>query len=330
VSVYEEKESYAASRANGLGGSDVAAILGFSPWKTPFEVWEAKVAPEKIPALDSEMLWWGLALEPIVRDRYAQRLGVDVIAPEKLSAYFKNTRPWNAINLVIGEEPWMIAAPDGWIPSMNRGYEGKCSARKSGEWGAEGSEEVPAHYFVADSWYMKICEAFGWNFGVLFSGNTLQEYRIERDPVFERNMTEVARAFWHDYVVKKTEPPIDQTVSCGAYFARKFSLSTGEVITKPSQEILDFTAEMRAASEQKATWEAREREANNHLRALIGDAQKAITPMGSVGWVRPEKKLVTDWEAVGKEVGPLHPEIVKAHTEEEQRAAFLRAWWSRK
>ena len=79
---------------------------------------------------------------------------------------------------------------------------------------------------------------------------------------------------------------------------------------------------MKDAAEDK-------QQANNHLRALIGDAWKCVTPLGTVGWVRPEKKDVTDFAAVGKELGPLHPEIVAKHTKEEQGTAYLRAWYKK-
>ena len=32
-------------RQKGIGGSDVAAILGMSPWRTPYQVWEEKTTP---------------------------------------------------------------------------------------------------------------------------------------------------------------------------------------------------------------------------------------------------------------------------------------------
>ena len=30
------------ARRNGIGGSDVAAVLGANPWRTPLEVWLSK------------------------------------------------------------------------------------------------------------------------------------------------------------------------------------------------------------------------------------------------------------------------------------------------
>jgi len=328
VSVYEEKESYAASRSGGLGGTDVAGVLGLSPWKTPISVWDSKVNPANLPELDKECLRWGTLLEPVVRQEYAARFGVAVTDPSALDSCFRNTKPWNDSKLIIGKEPWMIAAPDGWLNSVNSGLEVKCSARKSGEWGDEGSEEVPTHYYIQASWYMAICEATGWNFGVLFSGNTLQQYRIERDLAFEKDMMSAARAFWHDYVLPGIEPPIDQTTSYGAYLARKFSLGSETIITEPGPEILEWTAKMKLADDQITEAEEEKQLANNHLRALIADAKAAVTPLGRVGWVRGAPRKTVDWKALAAEL-PIHQAVIDAYTSETPVQPFLRSWWKK-
>ena len=33
------REEWLARRRSGIGGSDVAAVLGLSPWKSPRQVW---------------------------------------------------------------------------------------------------------------------------------------------------------------------------------------------------------------------------------------------------------------------------------------------------
>ncbi len=329
MSIYEQKESYAASRSHGLGGTDVAAILGLSPWKAPIDVWNGKVNPGSLPELDKECLRWGTLLEPVVRAEYGARFDVDVVNPCDLDSCFKETRPWNDVRLIVGDEPWMLAAPDGWLKKFSAGLEIKCSARKSGEWGDEGSEEIPAHYYTQAAWYMAVCKATGWNFGVLFSGNTLQQYRTERDLDFEKDMVSVARAFWHDYVLTETEPPIDQTTSYGAYLARKFSLGTEDVITEPRPEILEWTAKMKLAEDQVKEWEEAKQLANNHLRDLIGNMKSAKTPLGSVGWVRPKPRDVVDLKGFYEAVGAQHPEVVSALTFPRHDAPYLRAWWKK-
>jgi predicted phage-related endonuclease len=328
MSVYEEKESYATSRAGGLGGTDMAAVLGLSPWKKPIEIYAGKVNPGAQPELDAEQLFWGSALEPIVRDRFAVHFHTPVIAPQDLGAKFPRSRPWRDSTLIEGDESWMLGAPDGYMRDTPEGLEIKCSARKGHEWGDEESDEIPAHYYVQASWYMAVCKAEAWNFGVLFSGNTLQRYRIIRDEAFEMDMVEAGRTFWHDYVLKKVEPPIDESESYGRYLARKFSLNNQEIL-QPTPEILDWAGKMKLADDKEKAAKEEKQLANNNLRALVGNAQKVITPLGTLGWVRPEARPVIDWKGVAEKHQLTHPEITKEFTKIRKDDPYFRAWYKK-
>ena len=333
MATVEERESWLSSRVGGLGGSDLPAILGLSSFKTPIEVWESKVHPESVAEIDKECLWFGNELEPIIRKRYAMVFGVDVVAPASIGRYFPNSRQFKDQTIVVGRESWMLGTADGWIPSDNCGLEIKNVGRRDkSEWGEDGSEDIPAMYFTQSHWYCDIHGAKAWNVAPLFSGNTLGHYQVRFDPQLAKDMYETARAFWFDFIVPKVEPPIDHTESYGRYLAKRFSLNTGKVIGPHDPnypEILKWTAEMKSADDREKEAGEQKQLANNQLRALVGDAQKAVTPFGTVGWVRPEKKDVTDWAEVGKKVGTLHPEVVKELTHEEQRTVFLRAWYKK-
>lgn len=328
MALCEEKESYAASRAGGLGGTDVAAILGLSPWKRPIDIYAGKIDPASVPEIDKELLWWGSALEPIVRERYAQRFGVEVVEPAKIADHFPVTRPWKDSTLITGKEPWMLGAPDGWIPSTTSGLEVKCSSRKSEEWGTEGSDEVPAHYLIQVAWYAAVTDAKSWNFAVLFSGNSLEQFHIPRDLELEREMIEAACSFWHDNVLKQIEPPIDESESYGKYLARKYSLATGTVINNPSPELLDAATSLKSAEDALKDAEARKQFAKNTLASLLADADKAVTPMGKIGWVRPKPSQDTDWKSLAESLTP-SAELVAQFTKPRQNGAYIRAWWSK-
>lgn len=49
----EQRTAWLESRRTGIGGSDVAAVLGLNPWKTPLDVWNDKLGISE----DKEMLW---------------------------------------------------------------------------------------------------------------------------------------------------------------------------------------------------------------------------------------------------------------------------------
>ena len=57
-----------------VGGSDVAAIFGVSPWTTPLELWMIKKGRMKAPVKSNqEQLMMGHLLEPIAAYWYQQK-----------------------------------------------------------------------------------------------------------------------------------------------------------------------------------------------------------------------------------------------------------------
>jgi putative phage-type endonuclease len=60
-------------RRSGIGGSDIAAILGLSPYATPLDVFRSKV--ENYVQSDSWAFRRGRLLEPVVAQIYAEETG---------------------------------------------------------------------------------------------------------------------------------------------------------------------------------------------------------------------------------------------------------------
>jgi phage-type endonuclease len=64
-------EQWLKARQTGIGGSDVAPILGISKWTTPLDVYNEKVADTPTEK-DSDPMEWGRRLEPVIRQAYAE------------------------------------------------------------------------------------------------------------------------------------------------------------------------------------------------------------------------------------------------------------------
>lgn len=67
-------------RKRGIGGSDAAAAVGISPWKSPLELWMEKTGrdgdiPKPDPNDEDSPLFWGSLLEPLVAELYSRRTG---------------------------------------------------------------------------------------------------------------------------------------------------------------------------------------------------------------------------------------------------------------
>ena len=46
-----EREAMLEERKHGIGGSDIASVLGLSPWKTPLQLWEESPPSYYVPVL---------------------------------------------------------------------------------------------------------------------------------------------------------------------------------------------------------------------------------------------------------------------------------------
>ena len=138
-------------RALTIGGSDVAAILGISPFRTPLDVWREKVLRQR-DSIDTPATRAGVRFEPHVRDAYARML------PE-------GSKVWQPEPTVQG--PYR-ASPDGIaeVAGWQRLVEIKTTALGS-HWGADGSDEVPMHYAVQALWYLDILGLEDADFPVL-------------------------------------------------------------------------------------------------------------------------------------------------------------------
>lgn len=201
------REEWLQTRKSGLGGSDIAAILGVSPFKTAVDVFLDKTGQTP----DSEMneaMFWGTVLEDVVAKHYQDTSGARV---QRVGSVIRNPeRPW-----MLGNIDRAIVTPG----SRARFDEGKllgadgilecktASAYKAGEWGTPDDDEaVPTHYAAQCMWYLGIAGLEWCDIAVLIGGQRYLVKRIERDEETIRGMVERAEEFWFKHVVERIAP----------------------------------------------------------------------------------------------------------------------------
>lgn len=75
----EHSQEWYDNRRTGIGGSDAAAVLGMSKWKTPYQVWREKVYGERQP--DNGQFERGRDLESFIREKHENETGKKVVTP---------------------------------------------------------------------------------------------------------------------------------------------------------------------------------------------------------------------------------------------------------
>lgn len=64
-------DEWHAARANGIGGSEIAAVLGLSPYESRFSLWHRKKGLIG-PVEETEEMYWGKEHEPAICRRFAR------------------------------------------------------------------------------------------------------------------------------------------------------------------------------------------------------------------------------------------------------------------
>lgn len=166
-----------------VGGSDVAAIFGVSPWITPLELWKIKKgqikAAEKENALQLEM---GHLLEPIAAHFYAKKTGNIVTNDTNLyqHAYFKYA--------LANFDRRFMRASDG----ENGILECKsCTYHKAGDW-ANGM--FPLYYELQLRFYLGVADLNIGAFSSIWGNNPdtdmafpeITRDKAKEDMIFEK------------------------------------------------------------------------------------------------------------------------------------------------
>jgi putative phage-type endonuclease len=186
-------------RLNGIGGSDVAIILGLSSYKTPYQLYLEKRGLVVDEPEESSFQEWGSRLEPLIRIKYAESNNVDVLAPKDDKTF---SPPSERVKFTLGTithplHHFMRANIDGFIPSLNRILEIKCANSFMGkEWGEATTDMIPAQYLCQVAHYVSCMNAEGADIAVLIGGYDYKEFHYKRDLELEMSIIHACDKFW--------------------------------------------------------------------------------------------------------------------------------------
>lgn len=171
-------------RQGRVGGSDVAAIFGLSPWQSAYALFQERKGLE--PLEDNERAkTWGTRLEPVIAQAFQENHPEHTVAHEPGAVYAHPDRGWQ------------VASPDALLvapATILGGLECK-TARHDTEWGPDGSSAIPPYYECQVQWCMDVFGVTEWNVAVLIAGSDYREYVIPANPPFQELLRESAQAF---------------------------------------------------------------------------------------------------------------------------------------
>lgn len=295
-----------------IGGSSLAAILGVSPWESPYERWlrlTGRVAPSPAnPAMERGTKW-----EPIIGEMYqASHPEFEVTHENPITGKTWFVRHHD-YEYLTGQPDRMLHDQNGRLLS---GLEIKTASwRTANKWGTEGTDQVPEGYLLQSNWYAGLMGVDSWNLVVQFfnepnaAGNETpcycREYRISFDEELFDLCVERAVDFWTRYIVTDTAPEISGQV--GETFVRYVR----DAFPRNVEPLAEATAEEEAVMEavieakRKADEAAKNFEIEKaRAQAIIGDRDGIYSErLGKITWKCSKDRETTDWRGIVSEIG---------------------------
>lgn len=194
------REQWLEYRRKGIGGSDAAAVLGISPFRTGRDLYYDKL--NIVTADDAEnwvQLEVGTLLEPLVAKIFAHKTGYKIY--RRPFMFQHPLYPW-----MLADLDYMVELPDGTTAILEiktTNYNAKDN------WWYNSEEIVPIYYESQGRHYMAVMNIDRVYFCCLY-GNSEDEAiirRIDRDMAYEEELIALERNFWENHVLTKTPPP---------------------------------------------------------------------------------------------------------------------------
>lgn len=284
------RDEWLAARRLGIGASEIAAVMGISPYESPFSLWWKKrndwgTEPDALMST-------GTFLEPTIAAWFAEYGDPN-----------ENLTIVEAGLYAHPERPWQLATPDrllymvcdgcegsGWADGPGAGYpffecayctgsghgslvgllECKWAAHSWDGWGEEGTDDVPVHYRAQCLWQLDVMGVDEVLLCALGPGG-FRVYRVRRDEKDLVGMRELGRRFMAS--LEADEPPNVDDHSATLPILRRLHSD----IEDREQEITAPVAEgwVRAKRFKDLATKTEKRYAAQ-LRSELGDAKTAV------------------------------------------------------
>lgn len=295
------REDWLAIRRRGIGGSDMAAIAGMDPWKSPMAVYLEKL--NEIPEEpDNERMYWGRVLEDVIANEFKARNNLRV---QRVNAVLQHPK-----------HPVLLANIDRLVLDRPRAVlEIKTtSAYNAKEWE---DDKLPDRVMVQLQHYLGVTGLQKGYVAALIGGNRYIQYEVPRDDQVIDYLQRIALDFWK-LVENRTPPEMDGSKACSDVLELLYPKSTpGTEILLPD-EALELIEMFEAAQAEEKAAKERKEEAANKIKALLGDCEAGRVGDRVVTW-----KTVVSTRLDSKKLKAEHPGIYEQYANVSEYRRFL-------
>ena len=256
-------DEWLKEREYGIGASEVGAVLGLSPFETPFSLWLKKT--KQVPRdEENNAMRMGHLLEPVVAQLWEEATGMKVIKASAADIIY-----------VHPEYDFMRATPDRVVRGRKKLLECKTTITDVD------SDDIFPHWIAQCQYQMYVTGIHDCDLAWLVKGRFFGYQNIEYDAEFAEFIAERVKEYWNDCVVGGNEPEL---------------ISVDDFATKGSEPGKDVEADDKALGEILSLRQVNELLGKDEAEAnSLKDAIKLY--MGEAESVSFNGKILATWKS---------------------------------
>ena len=333
----QERAAWLEERRGGLGGSDIAKIVGASKWGSAVDVWLDKKGMKE-PQPENMAMKLGTALEPFVADQFVEMSGKRIIEyVPTIHGTGDYSFALGNLDRIVVEDGQDINAMVGQLSVGDLScVESILECKTSSDpeaWVDEetGEPRVPVYYAFQVMHYMGLIPSCKRVYVcVVFLGRHKDRelFIIERDDAKIRRLYEIERAWWQKHIIEGEMPEVNTLKDVTELYpasdpAKIYSLKDIMSGENEAEKADAAKLEANCAELVKLQAEIKEREEaadgiKDFIAAKMKDCETLVgtdgeTILATFRTGKPTVKDIVDYEAVVREAG-VSPEVIAAHT----------------
>lgn len=277
------REEWLNWRKKGIGGSDVSALLGLNPWRSPLALYYDKVG-ENEDEEESIAMELGKELEPFLRRKFEKwMLKNEGIAIEVEEEPFMMQHP---------EYEWALANIDGKFEHPEKGLCG-LELKTTNEFARADWDEdaLPDYYYTQIQWYMGVTGLKTFYVGYLIGNRKFDAKEVPRNDEVIEVILEKTKDFWNNHVLAKIPPAPIGLGSDTDTLKKLYPEEDGQVVEL--HEYQDKRDKYKELMKQKAELEKEIEAIKQQFMAAMGESEVAIVGDRKVTWKTVSRKGFT-------------------------------------
>lgn len=304
------REQWLAERRKGIGGSDIATLLGINPYQSEYELWLDKTG-RPIDEQQTGAMQRGVWLEPRLAEIFAERTGLTVrrcgLVQHRADGRLRAT-------------PDRLAADGGCVEIKSMGT----YAKVRHEWRHGGIAK--SAYAQAQYQLLVTGRSHAWLVAYEIDQEPIVRGPVERDgPLLSRMWTRVER-WWGEHVLADQPPAVDLATITDEELALRWpdaERGSTRQAEWPSH-VRALLAERAEVHAQGTAAEKRKKEIDQALKVMTGDAEALLVGDRPVLTLKPQRNN----PSVDPELETDHPDIYAAYIKRgsSRRIHVVKGW----